>query len=112
MVNCKQINMWSQQEKKWSMVVIGIDKKGNALFIFTRSPYSGHDFIDILLSLDISLYNAMYLEGGPEASFYLTNGKFEIEKFGSFETNFFLSDDNNEAWPIPNVIGIMKKNEK
>jgi len=109
MINCMQVNMWSQQAKKWSMVVIGIDKNGNVLFIFTRSPYSVHDFIDILLSFDISLYNAMYLEGGPEASFYFSYKNFEIEKFGSFETDFFFSDDNDRAWAIPNVIGIKRK---
>lgn len=109
MIDKNQKNCWSQQNRKWSMVVIGIDKNGNALFIFTRSPYSVHDFINIILNLPISIYNAMYLEGGPEASLYLSHNGCEIEKFGSYETGFYESDDNNEAWPIPNVIGITKK---
>lgn len=109
MIDCRQRNCWSQQDKKWSMVVIGMDKKGNALFIFTRSPYSVHDFIDILLQLPLSIYNAMYLEGGPEASFYLNHKGIEIQKFGSYETGFNLNDDNKGYWPIPNVIGIKKK---
>ena len=89
--------------------MIGMDKKGNALFIFTRSPYSVHNFINILLQLPLSIHNAMYLEGGPEASFYLNHNKFEIRKFGSFETGFNLDDSNSTFWPIPNVIGIKKK---
>ena len=109
MVDCSQKNKWSQQDKKWSMVVIGMDKKGNALFIFTRSPYSVHDFINILLNSSLDLYNVMYLEGGPEASFYLNHQGIAIEKMGSYETGFNLNDDNNQFWKIPNIIGITKK---
>jgi uncharacterized protein YigE (DUF2233 family) len=109
MIDCRQKNCWSPQNKKWSMVVIGIDKKGNALFIFSRSPYSVHNFINILLQLPLSIYNAMYLEGGPEASFYLNHNGVEIQRFGSYETGFNLDDGNSSYWPIPNVIGIQKK---
>lgn len=109
MISCRQENVWSRQPKKWSTVAIGMDKHGNVLLLFSRSPYSVHDFINILLDLPISIYNAMYLEGGPEASLCLSAGGLEIERFGSFETSFFESDDNSIAWPIPNVIGIVKK---
>lgn len=110
MINCKQTNVWSQQNKKSSMAVMGMDKSGNILFIFTRSPYSGHDFNNVLLSLPISIYNAMYLEGGPEATLYLSSGDTEFEKVGSYETEFW-DETNVRAWPIPNVIGIAKKPE-
>jgi hypothetical protein len=51
----------------------------------------------------------MYLEGGPEASLYLeANGK-KIERIGSYETGFWESDTNEQFWPLPNVIGIVKK---
>ncbi|MBC7865022.1 MAG: phosphodiester glycosidase family protein [Bacteroidia bacterium] len=109
MIDCKQKNKWAQQDKKWSMVIIGKDKKGNMLFIFSRSPYTVHDFIDILLKLPIEIYNAQYLEGGPEASFYLDCKGTQVEKFGSYETGFNENDDNKQFWKIPNVIGISKK---
>jgi len=109
MVDCKQKNKWGQQSKKWSMVVVGIDKEGNTLFIFTRSPYSVHDFINILLTPELNIYNIMYLEGGPEASFYLNHNETEVAKVGSYETGFYESDQNHNFWPIPNVIGISKK---
>jgi len=63
MISCRQENVWSKQDKTWSMAVFGMDKSGNGLFIFTDSRYSGYDFANILLSLPISIYNAMYLEG-------------------------------------------------
>ena len=112
MINCRQENVWRQQPKKWSMVVLGMDKEGNILFIFTRSPYSVHDFINILLRLPISIYNAMYLEGGPEATLYFSAQNIQFEKFGSFETAFMEHDDINAAWPVPNVLGIVKKEIK
>jgi uncharacterized protein YigE (DUF2233 family) len=109
MLSCQQKNVWSKENKAWSMVVLGVDKTGNVLFIFTRSPYSVHDFINILLSLPISIYNAMYLEGGPMATLYFSANGIEGEKYGSFETVFKEDDNNTVAWPLPNVIGIVKK---
>ena len=106
MIDCKQNNKWSQQPKIWSMVVIGMDKMGNAVFIFSRSPYSVHDLIDILLQSDLNLFNAMYLEGGPESSMCIRTTDVNLDLFGSYETGFFESNDNNRYWPIPNVIGI------
>lgn len=109
MVDCNQKNKWGQQSKKWSMVVIGKDKEGNALFIFTRSPYSVHDFINILLNSSLEVYNLMYLEGGPEASFYMNHNETKVEKMGSYETGFNENDDNAVFWSLPNAIGISKK---
>ena len=102
-------NRWSQQEKKWSEVALGEDKNGNILFIFCRSPYTMHDFNNILLKLPIDIVCAQHLEGGPEASMYFNAGGLEIENFGSYETNFIENDNNNHAWAIPNVVGIIKK---
>ena len=70
MVSCQQENVWTKQDKIWSLAVLGMDKGGNVLFIFSEALYSGFDFINVLLSLPISIYNAMYLEGGSEASLY------------------------------------------
>ncbi|MBV6340990.1 phosphodiester glycosidase family protein [Candidatus Magnetobacterium casense] len=99
MISCRQKNVWSQQPGAWSMVVLGMDKSGNVLLIFTHMPYTVHDFIDVLLKLPISITNAMYLEGGKQASLYLSVKDTEIQRSG----------DDEQAWPIPNIIGIVKK---
>lgn len=109
MVDCNQKNRWAKQDRKWSMVVTAMDKSGNLLFIFTRSPYTVHDFINMLLNSELNIYNMMYLEGGPEASFYLNHPKMKVAKMGSYETNFWEDDTNDEFWQIPNVIGIERK---
>jgi len=109
MVSCRQENVWEKQDKMWSIAAFGIDKSGNGLFILAESPYSVHDFTNILLSLPVSLYNAMYLEGGPEATLYFSTNAVEFEKIGSYETRLKEDGFPKMARPIPNVIGIAKK---
>jgi uncharacterized protein YigE (DUF2233 family) len=110
MISCQQENVWSKQDKTFGMAVFGIDKSGNALFIFTESPYSAYDLINILLSLPISIYNAMYLEGGPEANLYFSVNEFQFERIGRYAADN-ESDTLTVARPIPNVIGIVKKSK-
>ncbi len=100
-------NKWSQQPKKWSEVALGQDKAGNILFIFSPTPLSMHDFNNILLSLPIQLQCAQHLEGGPEASlFFSHNGaKLQLAGLGGFGGN----QKNVPYWPIPNVLGIVKR---
>ncbi len=108
MLRCDGVNVWSQQDKRWSHAVVGIDGDGRALFIHARSPWSTHDFIDLLLALPLDLKRLQYAEGGPEASLYLKAGETEVDRFGSYETGFYESDDNDRAWPLPNVLGVRR----
>ncbi|MFB3886669.1 MAG: phosphodiester glycosidase family protein [Thermodesulfobacteriota bacterium] len=110
MISCQRENVWSKQEKAFGMAVFGIDKGGNALLIFTESPYSGYDFVNILLSLPISIYNAMYLEGGPQANLYFSSNESQFERIGRYATDQ-ETDTRAVARPIPNVIGIVKKSK-
>ncbi len=110
MISCHQENVWSKQDKRWSMAVFGMDKKGNALFLFTESHYSGHDFANLLLSLPISIHNAMYLEGGQEASLYFSANEVEFERMGR-PASPYENDTLPVARSIPNVIGIVKKSK-
>ncbi|NWG01869.1 MAG: phosphodiester glycosidase family protein [Syntrophaceae bacterium] len=109
MISCRQENVWAKQNKKWSLAVLGMDKGGHVLFIFSEAPYSGYDFNNILLSLPISIFNAMYLEGGREASLYFSAKGMVLEKAGIYESDFNGNTIRPGAQPIPNVIGIMKK---
>ena len=102
-------NRWKQKINKWSEAALGQDREGNILFIFCRSPYSMHDLNNILLKLPIRLVAAQHLEGGPEASFYFKFENMELRLTGSYETNFNENDHNSAFWPIPNVLGVVKK---
>ena len=108
MVSCNRKNVWVQQEKKWSTAAIGMDSKGRMLFIHVRSPYTTHDFINILLNLPINLKRAMYVEGGKDAQLYINTGKEEFEFLGSYSTAVDNTNDNSIAWPVPNVVGIVR----
>lgn len=112
MVSCEGENVWEQQPKKWSAAAVGMDKRGRVLFIHSRSPYSTHDLINILLKLPIDLKNAMYVEGGPIAQLYVRSGEREFEFLGSYSTGSNENDNNAIAWPIPNVVGIVRAPEK
>jgi hypothetical protein len=109
MISCRQENVWATKDQIWSMAVFGIDKSGNALLIFTEVPHSGHDFANTLLSLPISIFNALYLEGGAQANLFFSWKGVELERVGTRETG--LQEDSPRAVPrpIPNVIGITKK---
>ncbi|MBW1805744.1 MAG: phosphodiester glycosidase family protein [Deltaproteobacteria bacterium] len=99
---------WPQQDRSYATAAIGTDEEGNVLFILSRSPYSTHDLIHILLSLPIGLKNAMYVEGGPKAALYLKTDDMEMNLTGSCDTD--LSGKYNQAHSeLPNVIGIMKR---
>jgi hypothetical protein len=71
--------------------------------------YSTHDFIEVLRALPLDLERLQYAEGGPEAQLYVAAGGRELELFGSIETGFFDDDGNQQAWPVPNVIGVKRR---
>jgi len=107
MISCSQQNVWGRQDSKWSTLAVGMDFQGNILFLFSRTPLSVHDFIDILLSLPLSLKSAMYLEGGPQASLYLSTSRMTLERYGVW--GGLEKNSLQFPLPVPNVIGISKK---
>ncbi|MDD2412736.1 MAG: phosphodiester glycosidase family protein [Bacteroidales bacterium] len=101
---------WSEKSKlSCSMTLLAIDKKGNILFLFTRSPYKPNDMIDFMLLSDLQIKTAMYLEGGPEASFYINLPDTAFGKFGSYVSQTYPTDKNSEFRKMPNIIGVKQK---
>lgn len=109
MVDAHRENRWGPSKKRWSTAAVALDSQGRLLFIHCRSPYPVHALVDALLALPLGLQRAMYVEGGPEAQLYVRAGGEEHEYVGSYETGFFESDNNHEAWPVPNVLAVMPK---
>ena len=100
------VNQWGKQTREWSEAAVGEDGEGNVLFIYSRSPFSMHDLNQELLAAGIGVVAAQHMEGGPEAQLYVHAGDTELEMFGSYETSFKENDQNEMAWPVPNVIGV------
>ncbi len=108
-ITCDRKPAWKQSDRIFSQVAVGMDSAGRVLVLFTRSPYSGHDFARNLLRLPLGLTRAMYCEGGPEASVYIKSSDYELRLTGSYETGFIENDSNKDFWPIPNVLGFAHK---
>ncbi len=103
---------WSPKNRlKCSMTFLAIDKDNNVLVFFTRSPYSPNEMIDFMLHKPLQVKTAMYLEGGPEASFYINTQDTAFGKFGSYVSKSYPTDKNTEFKKMPNVIGVRKKNK-
>ena len=100
---------WPQRRVLFSTAAIGMDRENDVLFVLSPSPYSVHDFILILLSLPINIKNAMYVEGGPEASVHLKIDGKKMRWTGSCHTNFAEQDDPETGYKIPNIVGVVKQ---
>jgi hypothetical protein len=96
-------------DQSCSMILAATDAASNLYFIFTRSPYTHINMIAMLKALPIDIRTTVYLEGGPETSFYVNTGDTVIAKFGSYVSNTCDNDDNDHFRKMPNVIGIRKK---
>lgn len=107
--NGKKIG-WPQQGKIYSSAAIGRDIAGNVLFILSRSPYSTHDLIHILLALPINIKNAMYVEGGPEATLCLRSATKKKTFLGICEDDT-REGEKDAGCKLPNIIGVVKRRE-
>lgn len=108
MVSCKGANVWRPQPRRFSTAAIGLDAAGRVAFLHVRSPFSTHDLIETLGALPLGISRMMYAEGGPEAQLYVRSGVREHERVGGYEAPSG-GGDNRVAWPVPNVIGIVRR---
>jgi hypothetical protein len=107
-VDGKGKNVWPDQPRRWSEAAIAMDDHGRLLLIFSRDPWSMADFNRAVLALPLGVERAMHVEGGPEASLSVRAGETRLDYFGGYETGFMENDDNDRAWPIPNVLGVRR----
>lgn len=110
MISCEGRNVWSQQPRMWSTACVAQDRDGKILFLHVRSPLSVRDFIGAAQALPLGIARAMYMEGGPEATLVARGAGGEVvERFGSYETGFNENDDNDRAWVLPNILGVVPR---
>ena len=109
MVSCKGRNVWSPSEKRSSIALVAMDEAGKLLFIHVRTPYSTHELINALLKLPLAIDRAMYTEGGIQAQMYVRSGEVEREFSGAFGSGYPASEGGPSVWPVPNVIGVVRK---
>lgn len=108
---------WNKRKQYCSQLITTIDDLGNVYLIFVRSPYLHNEMISYMKQMKLNLYNAIYMEGGPQTSLYVDikkDGKqlFHLEKIGSYVSDTYPNDNNNHYWKLPNVIGMKLKKEQ
>ncbi len=101
-------NRWEEQSREWSESALAEDSAGNALFIFSRQPFSMFRFNETILKLPLNIVRAQHLEGGPEAQMFYKVGERHEEFIGGFESDLGKYS-NHSAWPIPNAIVVKQK---
>ncbi len=111
MIDCRgQQVIWKPKRLLYSsMCVLGKDVENNAIIAFTRTPMSANQMSSLLIRLPINIRTTMYLEGGPEACFYIKTIDTVITKIGSYVSYTFPTDTNTRYWNLPNVIGFRFK---
>lgn len=107
MIDCNRKNVWKKDNESSSVVCVGTDKDKNVLFIFSRNSSSIKGFINILLKSPLNLNRLMYLEGGPQASFYFNHNGVKIKKSGKINKPLLNKIDFMHM-SLPNIIGIKK----
>ena len=105
---------WNKRKQYCSQLITTIDDLGNVYLIFVRSPYLHNEMIAYMREMKLNLYNAIYMEGGPQTSLYVDiqkDGKelFHLEKIGSYVSETYPNDKNDHFWKLPNVIGMKVK---
>jgi hypothetical protein len=101
---------WSKRNQSCSMLVAGMDNANQLYLLFCRSPYTHDQMIRFLLEFPFSLHNVIYLEGGPETSLFVRANGSVIRRVGSYVSDTYPTDENSNFWPLPNIIGLRRKN--
>lgn len=109
MLDCSGNPMHWKRNQSCSMLVCAHDEQDNLILIFNRSPYSQNQLINFMKQFPTPLHSAIYMEGGPETSLYVSIGDFCLQKVGSYVSGTYPKDTNETFWRLPNVIGIRVK---
>jgi hypothetical protein len=111
MLDCSGNPMNWKKSQSCSMLVCAHDEQENLIILFNRSPFTQNQLIAFMKQFPTPLHNAIYMEGGPETSLYVSVGDFCLQRVGSFVSGTYPKDTNETFWPLPNVIGVRVKNK-
>jgi hypothetical protein len=109
MVGCNGENTWAEQPRAWSEAAIGQDDHGRILFLFSRTPFTAHAFVDHVLGLGIGVTRMQHGDGGPPAEMAWRNGAAVEELVGSYESDVAEHDQNTTAQDLPNLLGVVAR---
>lgn len=99
--------LWNPGGPQHSIAAVGRDGTGAILFVHCREPLTGVDFGTLLLALPIDIRLVMYVEGGSQAGLLIRTQQLTQTWMGRHPVDLWTS--GNEQAPLPNVIGIRKR---
>jgi phosphodiester glycosidase len=102
-------NVWKETGREWSEAAVALGRGRQLYFLFSRTPFSMHEWNERILSLPLGIVQAMHVEGGPEASLSIHAGGVDIDLCGSYESGSLENESNARQWPIPNVLGVERR---
>jgi len=108
MMDCESRPISWEDPKIYSVAAVAVDRGGWVVFIHSRTPYRMREFNTMLAESELGLSAAMFVEGGPEASLFVSTDHGKVEGIGSWETGFY-DGSNLLFWRIPNVVGFSPK---
>ncbi|MDP2306562.1 MAG: phosphodiester glycosidase family protein [Pseudomonadota bacterium] len=106
MLGCDGANVWEEQPRRWSEAAIGQSANGDILFLFARTPWSAHAFVEHARGLELELVRLQHADGGPPAQVAWRDGAATVELIGSYETDSRHDDLRVDAVAVPNLVGI------
>lgn len=111
MIDCNgKPAIWkSRPYMRCSMGVIGQDKDGFIYLIFIRSPLKPNEMSLFLSKQPLGLVGLMYLEGGPETSYFINHPNLKVAKMGCYVSRSWQRDNCSEFRKIPQVIGVKRR---
>ncbi len=98
--------LWSERGQKHSIAAVGMDKKGNILFLHCRQPIEAHHLAKELLRLPLQIGPVMYVEGGAQAGMVLAHPSQQSFWGGRHPADFFMG---NVGVALPNILGVERK---
>jgi hypothetical protein len=106
MLGCDGANVWEEQPRRWSEAAIGQSADGDILFLFARTPWSAHTFVEHARGLDLGLVRLQHADGGPPAQIAWRDGDAIVGLVGSYESDVRENDLRVDAVAVPNLIGV------
>lgn len=91
-------NRWQPSAEQWRESALAEDSRGRALLVFCRTPWSMHQFNEILLALPLDVTAAQHLEGRSQARFWIEHPAYATDPAA-----------HAPGSALPNVIGVARR---
>ncbi|HKK70377.1 MAG TPA: phosphodiester glycosidase family protein [Candidatus Krumholzibacteria bacterium] len=105
LLDCRGEPIPWQDRKLYATAAIGVDQRGWLVLVHSGAPQQTADLARWLAREDWGLVAAHFVEGGHDASLYVTGGRETISVVGRYEG----TAAPREFREVPNVLGVVRR---